>query len=198
MNPDIQTKARNEITTIVKKHGGQFTYDAMTEMHYIDQIINGNFWVVCAFYLLISLILLESLRKYPPGSNLIRSVTKDYPVPDTNHVLQQNTLVMIPVYAIHHDSDYYPNPEVFNPDRFKPEAVHKRHPQSFIPFGDGPRNCIGLRFGMMQARVGLVTLLRNFEFTTCSKSIIPLVFSKRNVVLSPEGGLWLSVKHIQR
>lgn len=146
--------------------------------------------------MLISSILPESLRKYPPGSNLIRSVTKDYPVPDTNHVLQQNTLVMIPVYAIHHDSDYYPNPEVFNPDRFKPEFVHERHPQSFIPFGDGRRNCIGLRFGMMQARVGLVTLLRHFEFTTCSKSIIPLVFSKRNVVLSPEGGLWLSVKHI--
>lgn len=65
-------------------------------------------------------------------------------------------------------------------------------------FGDGPRNCIGLRFGMMQARIGLVTLIRNFEFTPCSKSIIPLVFSKRSVVLSPEGGLWLNVKKLQQ
>lgn len=64
--------------------------------------------------------------------------------------------------------------------------------------GDGPRNCIGLRFGMMQARVGLVTLIQNFEFTPCSKSTIPLVFSKRNLVLSPEGGLWLSVKKVQQ
>lgn len=138
----------------------------------------------------------EALRKYPPGAGIIRNVTKDYAVPETNHVLPKGTLVWIPVYAIHHDPDYYPNPEVFEPDRFTSEEIQKRHPQSFLAFGHGQRNCVGLRFGMMQAHVGLVTLIRNFEFRTCSKSIIPLEFSKRNVVLSPEGGLWLSVKNI--
>lgn len=103
---------------------------------------------------------------------------------------------MIPVYAIHHDPEFYPNPEVFDPDRFKAEEIQKRHPQSFLPFGHGPRACIALRFGMMETQIGLVTLLRHFEFAPCSKSIIPLVFSKRNPILTPQGGLWLSVNKI--
>lgn len=125
-------------------------------------------------------------------------MTKDYAVPETNNLLQKGTLVWIPVYAIHHDPEYYPHPEVFDPDRFEPAEVRKRHPQSYLPFGHGPRNCIGLHFGMLQTRIGLVSLIRNFEFYTCSKSVIPLVFSKRKFVLSPEDGLWLRVKKIRK
>lgn len=124
-------------------------------------------------------------------------MTEDYAVPETNQLLQKDTLVVIPVYAIHHDPDFYPDPEVFDPSRFRPEEIQKRHPQAMLAFGQGPRNCIGLRFGKMEAQIGLVTLLQNFEFTTCSKSIVPLVFSKTNAILTPEGGLWLKVKKIK-
>lgn len=79
----------------------------------------------------------ESLRKYPP-CNLIRTnVNKEYPIPGTNIVMPKESLVIVPVYAIHHDPDYYTNPEEFNPDRFEPEEVKKRHPQTFLSFGDG-------------------------------------------------------------
>lgn len=61
----------------------------------------------------------------------------------------------------------------------------------------GPRNCIGLRFGMMQARVGLVTLLNNFEFSTCSQTKIPLVIIPKAFILSPEGGMYLNLKPIK-
>lgn len=129
-----------------------------------------------------------------PG--LIRVCTKDYLVPNTTVTLSKGTLMQIPVYAIHHDPEIYPDPEVYDPDRFLPEEVQKRHTLSHIPFGDGPRNCIGLRFGLMQTKVGLATILKNFQLAPCSKSTNPLVLSKTSIVLAPEGGLWLNVKNI--
>ncbi len=138
----------------------------------------------------------EALRKYPPVPSLIRVCTQDYLVPNTEVTLPRGTTVSIPVYGIHHDPDIYPNPETFDPDRFLPDAVQKRHSLSHIPFGDGPRNCIGLRFGLMQTKVGLATILKNFELTPCSRSTNPLVLSTKSLVLAPEGGLWLNVKNI--
>lgn len=68
---------------------------------------------------------------------------------------------------------------------------------TWLPFGDGPRNCIGLRFGMMQARIGLVTLLNNFEFTLGSKTSVPLEFEKSQFILSPIGGVYLKLTQIK-
>lgn len=138
----------------------------------------------------------ESLRKYSPLGNLMRVTTKDYNVPNSNYTLPKGTKVWIPIHAIHHDKEYYPNPEQFNPERFNPEENKKRDNITHLGFGDGPRNCIGLRFGSMQARVGLVTLLSNYEFSPCSKSKIPLEIDKKKFILTPEGGMWLNVKQI--
>lgn len=104
---------------------------------------------------------------------------------------------MIPVYAIHHDADNYPDPERYDPDRFAPEACESRKPYSFIPFGEGPRICIAARFGMLEARVGLAVLLLHFSFARCSKTNVPLVISSRHAVLTPEGGLWLKVEKLK-
>lgn len=64
-------------------------------------------------------------------------MNKEYPIPGTDIVMPKESLVIVPVYAIHHDTDYYTNPEEYDPDRFEPEEVKKRHPQTFMPFGDG-------------------------------------------------------------
>lgn len=127
---------------------------------------------------------------------LNREATKDYLVPGTKHVLHKGMSVIIPVHAIHHDPEIYPNPEIYDPDRFSPEEMKKRNPFAFLSFGEGPRVCIGLRFGMMQARIGLAFLLDNFKFSTCSKSVVPLVFSKTSFILTPDSGLWLKVEKI--
>lgn len=115
-------------------------------------------------------------------------------MPDTDKIIEKGTMVMVPVYGIHHDPDYYPDPEVFNPDRFAPDA--ERNANAFLPFGEGPRTCIGLRFGLMQARVGIAMLLRQFKFSVCDKTMIPLVFATNNVVLSPKGGLYLKIETV--
>lgn len=127
---------------------------------------------------------------------LLRICTDDYSVPNTNITLSKGTLVNIPVYGIHHDPEIYPNPENYNPDRFLPEEVQKRHSLSYIPFGDGQRNCIGMRFGLMQTKVGLATVLKNFKLTLGSKSVNPLVLNPKSLPLAPKGGVWLSVERI--
>lgn len=57
----------------------------------------------------------------------------------------------------------------------------------------GPRNCIGLRFGMLQAKIGLVQLLQNFEFAKCDRTRVPMEFNAKKIVLSPLDGTWLKV-----
>lgn len=129
-------------------------------------------------------------------ANVTRQVAKDYTVPGTNNVLKKGMMVVVPIYAIQHDPEYYPNPDVYDPDRFSPEELGKRNSLTFLPFGEGPRVCIGLRFGMMQARIGLAIMLNHFKFTKCSKSVIPLVFAKNTPILSPATGLWLNVEKL--
>lgn len=85
----------------------------------------------------------ETLRKYPPAVVIPRICTEDYNVPGTNVVLDKGTRILIPIYALHHDEEYFPNPDVFDPDRFSEENRNKRHPFSYMPFGEGPRICIG-------------------------------------------------------
>nr|AAF97936.1 cytochrome P450 CYP6N3v1 [Aedes albopictus] len=176
-NSELQDKARKSVMDSIKKHGS-LTYEAIQDMQYIDQCIN------------------ESLRKYPPASNLTRIVSKDYKLPNCDVVLQQGSTIIVPVYALHHDAEYYPNPEKYDPDRFTPEEVAKRNPYCFLPFGEGPRNCIGMRFGIMQARVGLAYLLKDFSFTLSSKTPVPLKISPHNPILTSEGGLWLNVEKL--
>jgi cytochrome P450 family 6 len=127
INEEIQQKARQSVYDALEKHGNQLTYDAVNDMHYLEQCVN------------------ETLRKYPVVSSLQRTPIKDYQLPNSTIVIPKDQPVMIPVHAIHHDPDIYPEPERFDPDRFTPEEVEKRHEFSYLPFGQGPRICIGMR-----------------------------------------------------
>jgi cytochrome P450 family 6 len=85
----------------------------------------------------------ETLRIYPIAGLLARECTKRYTIPETNVQIEVGTVVTIPVYGLHHNAEYFPNPKVFDPDRFT-EEVKKTRPQfTYLPFGDGPRQCIG-------------------------------------------------------
>lgn len=119
INLKIQDKVRKSVREILMKHNNEYTYDAVNEMNYLEQCIN------------------ETLRKYPVVPNLSRYSIHEYKLPNSNVTIPKNLQIFIPVYAIHHDPEIYPNPEQFEPDRFLPEEKEKRHPCSFIPFGEG-------------------------------------------------------------
>lgn len=83
------------------------------------------------------------MRKYPPGSFFVRKCVQDYKIPGTDVILEKGTQVILPIQNIHYDENFYENPEKFDPDRFSPEQKQKRSPYAHMPFGEGPRICIG-------------------------------------------------------
>nr|XP_018896567.1 PREDICTED: cytochrome P450 6k1-like isoform X1 [Bemisia tabaci] len=173
LNPEIQIKAVQEVRNVKEKYG-MLSYESTQEMTYVEHIIE------------------ETLRKHPPVMNLSRICTRTTTIPGTKIEIEEGTNVMIPVYAIHHDPQYYPNPEVFDPERFTPENSRKRPNFTFLPFGDGPRICIGMRFAYMEMKLCLAQFLEKFHVSPCIKTTIPLRYSK-SFLLRPEGGLWLGV-----
>lgn len=82
------------------------------------------------------------MRKYPPMRSLFRGCTKEYELSD-GLVIEKGTLVLIPVQAIQMDPELYPDPEIFDPERFSPKNKAKLHPCQWMPFGEGPRKCMG-------------------------------------------------------
>jgi cytochrome P450 family 6 len=87
--------------------------------------------------------LIETLRKYPPLPILTRVCTKDYTVPNTTIKIKKGDMVGISTQALHNDPEYYPDPEKFDPERFSEENKKTRPDFTWIPFGEGPRLCIG-------------------------------------------------------
>ncbi|XP_017066143.1 probable cytochrome P450 6a14 [Drosophila eugracilis] len=178
-NPDIQQRLREEIESVLGNvEGGELSYDSLAQMSYLDQVIA------------------ETLRKHPLLPHLIRECNREYKVPNTDIVLDKGVNVVIPVHNIHHDPEIYPAPEKFDPSRFEPEQVKDRHPMAYLPFGDGPRNCIGLRFGKIQSKIGIVSLIRRFKFSVSNRTEVPLIMSKKGFLLASENGIYLKVEAV--
>lgn len=114
----------------------------------------------------------------------------------TNHIIQKGTWIKIPVFAIHHDSEYYPEPSKFNPDRFESDEYRNRHLMTWIPFGEGPRSCIGLRFALMNLQIALTMLLRDFEILPCEKTPKSIAINPKKTLLFPNEDIILKIRPI--
>lgn len=86
----------------------------------------------------------ETMRKYPALSYVSRVCVKDYQVSDSNLFVEKGTQIFVPIRAIHYDAEYHEDPEKFNPNRFSEENVKHMNPYTHMPFGEGPRMCIGM------------------------------------------------------
>lgn len=174
---DIQDRVREEIHSVIKKHDGKITYDAINEMTYLKQVID------------------ETLRKYPPVPTIDRKCTRDYEIPETGVTIKAGTAVSISTLGLHRDPEYFPDPDVFDPDRFSKANEPNIRPFTYIPFGEGPRICIGLRFGIMQTKIGLITLLKDFRYRLNAKTS-PEIEIDLNFVLTAKGDILLDVERI--
>ncbi|KAG5669758.1 hypothetical protein PVAND_000052 [Polypedilum vanderplanki] len=178
LNQDIQDKLRDEIKSTILKYDNKITYEAMNDMKYLQMVID------------------ETLRLQGPVLGQIRIADNDYQIPNTKLVIRKGTHISIPTYCIHQDPEYYPEPEKFDPERFNEENKKNRHQMAFTAFGSGPRNCIGERFGYMQSKIGLISLLLNFKFHPTEKTQVPMIFDKRSPILAPPDGMWLKVEKL--
>ena len=104
----------------------------------------------------------EALRLYPPAYSIIRAALCDVEI--DGHMIHKNELVAISPYVLHRRPDYFPEPEKFDPLRFTPEYEKQLPRYTFLPFGAGPRICIGNYFAMMEGQLLLATLAQRVTF----------------------------------
>ena len=130
-------------------------------------------------------------------------MTKPYTIEPTNPgekpiPLKVNDLIWIPAHGIHRDPEYYPNPDKFDPERFSDENKDSIRPYTYMPFGLGPRNCIGSRFALLEIKSLLFKLLLNFEIVPSKKTQIPIKLSRKTIIgHTAEGGFWLELRRVK-
>lgn len=133
-------------------------------------------------------VLKESMRLYPPAPVLTRTPSREVEL--NGWRIGPGTLVIIPIFAIHRHRRLWQDPDRFDPDRFLPEREAEHLRTQFMPFGFGPRTCIGMSFAMIEATVILAMLVRNARFTWDGRHL-PEPVSR--VTLRPKGGMPLGV-----
>ncbi|KAH8277278.1 hypothetical protein KR026_008650 [Drosophila bipectinata] len=166
--PEHLKRLQAEVDETLAKNDGKITYDALHKMEFLELCIQ------------------ETLRKYPGLPMLNRECTQDYPVPETNHVIPKGTPVVISLFGIHRDAEFFPNPEVYDPYRFSEES-HNYSPTAFMPFGEGPRICIAQRMGRMNSKLAVVKILQHFNVEVMSKREVE--YEAHGIALIPRGGV---------
>ncbi|GBP26422.1 Cytochrome P450 9e2 [Eumeta japonica] len=182
VNPDIQAKLRQEIDDYFNEHHGKIDYDKINKMQYMDMVLS------------------ETLRKWPPAPNTDRYCQKRYNLGKPHEkatkdvYLEEGSVVVIPVWPIHYDPKYYPDPHRFDPERFSDENKHNINPFTYLPFGVGPRNCIGSRFAIIEVKAMVFDLLRHFELSPAPKTRVPAKLDPSQFAMRFLGGHWIRIK----
>ncbi|RUS74958.1 hypothetical protein EGW08_017271 [Elysia chlorotica] len=140
-NPEVQEKVYEEILAVVEHEDP--THEELAKLNYMGQVID------------------ETLRLFPPLVRIRRQAVEARTYGPITIPAGAN--VEIPIKEIHRDPSHYPDPEVFDPDRFSAENKSKRNPLAFIPFGQGPRLCIGMRLAYLELKIALVQVLRKVK-----------------------------------
>jgi cytochrome P450 len=168
MHGDLQAQARAEVEQVLG--AGEPTTEGIGQLVYLDQVIK------------------ETLRLYPPihlGSRIAATdlTFQDYSFPT-------GTRILYSIYLSHRHEGYWPNPARFDPDRFAPEEVRRRPAYLYLPFGGGQRNCIGMAFAQVEAKVILARLLQKYELRYAGNHLRP----RMGATLEPHPGVRITVR----
>lgn len=132
----------------------------------------------------------EALRLYPPAAFLARIALEHDRL--CGRPIIPGDILMLPIYALHRHQQLWENPDAFDPSRMEAQAQRARHRYQFLPFGAGPRICIGMGFAQMEAKLILATLLARYRFTPIGPGPEPAM----NLTLRPRGGVRVAVEKI--
>ncbi|XP_054161795.1 cytochrome P450 3A8-like, partial [Oppia nitens] len=155
-NPECQQKLYNEIADYYRQHA-DLDYDSLNSLNYLDAVIK------------------ETKRYNSVALFLERTASQDYTTRPltgggTGIRIRKGDLVHIPLYAIHRDPDHFADPDQFKPDRFMPGNLN-HHPYAYLPFGAGPRACIGRRLALMELKMAVQHAVYNYRFFPSNKPI---------------------------
>lgn len=146
-HPDVQRKLHDELDRVFADDPTRScTKQDLDELEYLECVIK------------------ESLRLLPSVPFIAREIQQDFVY--KNHRLVKGTTAVLFIYFIHRDPEQFPNPNQFNPDRFLSENEPKHLPYAYIPFSAGSRNCIGQRFALLEEKLVLSSILRQYRLKT--------------------------------
>uniref|UniRef100_UPI003B5ACDA8 cytochrome P450 4C1-like n=1 Tax=Leptopilina boulardi TaxID=63433 RepID=UPI003B5ACDA8 len=172
---ECQDQARKEVDQVLNnERNGKLCMADVQRLTYLEQCIK------------------ETLRLYPSVPFISRKINEDLQLKNVN--IPAGCSAHLHIFDLHRNPDFWPEPNKFNPERFLPEEINKRHPFSYIPFSGGPRNCIGQKFAMLELKVILAYLLHNFIFEAIDHSK-DVIFTS-DLVLRPD--MPVRVKFITR
>ena len=147
------------------------TSDMLKQMKYLDMVLK------------------EVQRVYPTAPFVGRELTADTEI--GGYTVPKGSTCGILTFLLHRNADIFPNPEVFDPERFRPDQAAGRHPFAYVPFSAGPRNCVGQRFALMEQKIVVSNLIRNFHLRSLEPRDKLIVVGE--MVLRPQNGLKLEI-----
>ena len=171
--PEVQDRIIQEVDEALDSSGSKPLYDVVQKMPYLDQVIS------------------EVLRLCGPAFLLGRSCEEDTVIKGVR--FPKGIDVNIPAYVLHRDPEAWDNPLEFNPENFSPEAKGKRDPYSYLPFGTGPRQCIGMRFALLEIKLGLLEILRRFKFERAPETVKTLEH-RAVALMAPKDIIYVKIK----
>lgn len=152
-NPHVMKRLQEEVDATFPNKA-PVEYQALMQMEYLDSVVN------------------ESLRLYPIAPRLERVAKATVEI--NGLVIPKGMVVMVPTWPLHRDPDLWPEPEEFKPERFSKENKETIDPYTYMPFGAGPRNCIGMRFALVLMKLAVVEILQTYSFSVCKETEIPI------------------------
>jgi len=148
-HPEHEAMVLAEIDEVVR--GGPVRPEHVAQLTYTRQVFS------------------EAMRLYPPAPIITRTATRAFPL--GGFTIPAGTVLIVPIYAVHHHETLWEDPERFDPGRFAPEQAKERHRYAYMPFGAGPRICIGSAFATMEAVAILAVLLQALRVRSRSGAV---------------------------
>ncbi|KAI5643798.1 cytochrome p450 domain-containing protein [Phthorimaea operculella] len=175
--PAIQEKVFQELQDVFGDSDRPLVKEDLLKLKYLERVVK------------------ESLRLFPPVPFVIRKVLEDIRLP-SGRVLPGGSGVVVSIWGVHRDPKYWgPDVEEFNPDRFLPEKFNLAHPCSYMPFSNGPRNCVGYQYALMSIKTALSAILRSYRVVEDPEtSPCPHIRVKLDIMMKDVEGYQISLE----